>query len=192
MEKELEIIDRGTKGGGHWNRDKKAEIETEIETKWRFKDQEPKGGDPRFTGRGSFGGLRPAAWIDDYWGCGTDWQRPRWCHGAEMEGLPSPWLPIELKPIPWICGGLAFHLGIPVSPFILQLAPDLGDLKSRRKYLSFLLSRVFFLSGLISGKHSRKDEILKTRHPMWPPVEGVECKYLSLTLKPHHDLYQRG
>ena len=75
---------------------------------------------------------------------------------------------------------------------ILQLAPGLEDLRGIEENLSSLLSVVFFLSGLASDKHSGKDEILKTKHSEWPPVEAVQCVSIRLALKPHFYPHQRG
>lgn len=79
----------------------------------------------------------------------------------------------------------------PSLPIILQLALGLEDLRGIKKSLSSFLSMVFLLPGLASDKGSNKDEILKTKHPECPPVEAVECEYLSLVLQPQHHPRQR-
>lgn len=73
----------------------------------------------------------------------------------------------------------------PQLPQHSQLAPSLWDLRDKKKNLYFLLFVAFLLSHLASGKHSRKNEVLKTKHPQWPPGKAVYCTYLSLARKPH-------
>lgn len=111
---------------------------------------------------------------------------------AAVEDLPPPWPPHPTLAYPMDLGRPPIPLRDPNLPIILQLALGPEDLRGKKKNLSSFLSVVFLLCGLASDKGSKKDETLKTKHPKCPPVEAVECKYLSLVLGPQHYPHQRG
>lgn len=163
MKKEHETIDREAETGNDWNGDKKAEIETEIETKRRLKDQETKGENKDPVGGGALEvpGLQPesvtteAVGVTDRgWDDVTEWS-------PSTVATPSKF---SLSHAP---GEASIPLRDPNLPIILQLALGQEDFRGIKKNLSSFLFIVFFLSGLALDKSSKRNEILR------PSIQNV-------------------
>lgn len=133
------------------------------------------GGKPRSRAGEGFG----CPWA---WSLGG-WPQRLWERLAEAEtvrrgsnaGSPSVTLPQPTLACPWAWGGLAFHLGLLISSSISSRLQVWGSQGVEENIFPLLLSVVFLLSGLLSGRpsgeHSRK--ILKTSHLKWPPGRRV-------------------
>lgn len=133
----------------HCNRDQKAEIETEIETKG---SEDSKIKKPKILWRRGLWKSEACSrdwWLLRLWDCLTETEMMSpGCHRG-TEDLPRPWLCLLALAYPMELGRPSIPCRDPNCPSILQLAPSLWDLRDKKK--KSLFSPVCSLPPLPSG-----------------------------------------